>query len=216
MTIEGPRLLGKSIDGLSVVYNAGPTVAVETLEGSDWKELDRVTFVNRGYYDLSGYRLKDLSLFFSTVDVQEGWGPTGDMTAFSIVDLITTEFVPDDQVQLSLESTGGVPLAPVGFLRSTFNMEQVVYGRTRKYVMSTTGTFASQPQLSSATSWGSCLATAGDKLHITRYVITATPSPGLRFDIPPAHYLTAGIVAEEPTLEYLMRMKRSYEHANAQ
>ena len=216
MTLEGPRLLGKSIDGLSVVYDADPTTAVQTLEGSDWKELDRVTFVNRGYYDLSGLRLKDLSLFFSNVDVQEGWAPTGDMTAFSIVDLITTEFVPDDQVLLSFESTGGVPLAPVGFLRSTFNMEQVVYGRTRKYVMSTTGTFASQPQLSSATSWGSCLATAGDKLYITRYVITAVPTPGLRFDIPPAHYLTAGIIAEEPELEYLMRMKRSYEHANAQ
>lgn len=218
MTIEGPRILGQSIDGLSVVYDPQepPSTAVLTMDGSDWKELDRVTFVNRQYYDLSGYRLKDLSLFFSSVDVQEGWSPTGDMTSFSVVDLITTERVPDDQIQNSLESTGGIPLAPVGFLRSSFNMEQVVYGRTRKYVTSPTGTFALHPQLSSATNWGSCQATAGDKLYITRYVITSTPTPNLTFNIPPAHFLTGGIVAEEPELTYLMRMKRSYEHANAQ
>lgn len=215
MTIEGPRILGKSIDGLTVVYDASGTL-VFSLAGSDWEELDRVTFVNRQYYDLSGYRLKDLSLFFSSVDVQEGWAPTGDMNAFSIVDLVTTEFIPDNQVQLSLESTGGAPLAPVGFLRSTFNMEQVVYGRTRKYITSPSGTFALHPQLSSQTTWGSCQATAGDKLYITRYIITATPTADVTFSIPPAHFLTGGLVAEEPSLEYLMRMKRSYEHANAQ
>jgi len=133
MSIKGPRTLGQQFDGAVITTTAGPPPA-ETIIGSDWKKIDSVTWVNRQYFDLSALTLQDLTFFMAGIDIQEGWLPTGDMDGFSIVDLVTTEKVPDDDIVNSLESAGGVPAAPVGFLRSTFNMDQILYGRTRTYL----------------------------------------------------------------------------------
>jgi len=217
MTIEGPRIMDKVLDGFSATMGAAPSTFPATYSGDNWVALENAlapTFVNRTYYDLSGYSLDDLTAFISGVNIQEAWGPRGTAGCF-IVDLVSTEFVGDgDLMQAYIYPTLGVPFPTrdlPGFPESTYDMSQVVYGRTREYVSAGTNTNAN---LYSVTTFGTGTATAAQKLYITRilYIDAAAPDTST-IQIPPCDYVTAAIVAKEKDNPYLMRLKRSYELA---
>jgi len=215
MTLEGPRLLDKVFDGFSATMGNAPSHFPATFQGDNWVALDNAlqpTFVNRGYYDLSGYNLEDLTSFIQGVNVQEAWGPRGTAGCF-VIDLITTEYVTSpDLIAAYVYPTIGVPFPTrdlPGFPLSTFDMSQVVYGSTREYVAAGTNTNANQY---SQTKWGTCGATAVEKLHITRVLyIEPTPANAATIEIPPCDYATAIMVGKEKDLPYLMRLKRSFE-----
>lgn len=217
MTIEGPRTLDKILDGFSATMTADPSSFPAAFAGDNWVALENAlapTFVNRSYYDLSGYSLDDLTAFITGVDIQESWGPRGTAGCF-IVDLITTEFVGDgDLMQAYIYPTLGVPFPTrdlPGFPESTFDMSQVVFGRTREYVPAGQNTNAN---LYSVTNFGTGTATAAQKLYITRIVYIDADAPGeSTIQVPPCDYVSAVIVAKEKDNPYLMRLKRSYELA---
>jgi hypothetical protein len=211
VTIEGPRVLDKCLDATDIDLG-DPSAFPATVNGSNWVILDNgatPTFATRSYYDLSGYNRKKLTSFFQGVEIQEGWGPRG-TDDFFVVDLITTEFLDDQTLidaQIYTTHDGDLP----GFPRSTFDMSQVIYGRTREYTAATATTIANQ--YSEAT-WGTCTATTADKVHLTRVVyLDAAAAPGSKVHIPPCDYVSAIIVSEEKELAFLMRQKRSYELA---
>jgi len=217
MTLEGPRLLDKVLDGFSATMEPDPSPFPATYSGDNWVGLENVlapTFVNRTYYDLSGYILKDLTSFLQGVNIQEAWGPRGTAGCF-VVDLITTEYVGDGDIMASyIYPTLAVPFPTrdlPGFPESTFDMSQVVYGRTREYVSAGTNTNAN---LYSVTNFGTGAAFAGDKLYITRIVYIDGGAAGdSTVQVPPCDYATAILVAKEKDLPYLMRLKRSFELA---
>jgi len=217
MTLEGPRLLDKVLDGFSATMGADPSSFPATYSGDNWVGLENAlapTFVNRSYYDLSGYSLKDLTTFIQGVNIQEAWGPRGTAGCF-VVDMITKEYVGDgDLMAAYIYPTIGVPFPTrdlPGFPESTFDMSQVVYGRTREYVSAATGTNAN---LYSVTNFGTGSAFAGEKLYLTRVVyIDATAAGDTTVQIPPCDYATAVLVGKEKDLPYLMRLKRSFELA---
>lgn len=210
MTIEGPRLLAKMLANAEInAEGEEPSVSNE-VTGNNWKKLNNRSFVNRSYYDLGGYTREDLTSFFQGVDIQEEFAPTGTMQCW-VIDLITTEFIDNDTITNALLGnpalTGDLP----GFPESTFNQEQVIYGRTRTFFTSTTwgliGEFG-------RTRWGTCAAATADKIHITRIVYTdPLVPPAVTLSIPPVNYVTSIMVAEEKELAFLMRQKRSYELA---
>ena len=215
MTLEGPRLLDKILDGFSATMGAEPSSFPATYVGDNWVALENgvaPTFVNRSYYDLSGYNLKNLTAFMQGVNIQEAWGPRGTAGCF-VVDLITKEYLPDGNLMAAyIYPTIGVPF-PIkdlpGFPESNFDMDQVIYGRTREYTPAATGTNAN---LYSVTNFGTGSAFAGDKLYLTRLVyIDATAAGETTIQIPPCDYATAVLVAKEKDLSYLMRLKRSFE-----
>jgi len=213
MTLEGPRVLDKTLNYVDITQGISPDLFPATVTGSGWEILENLgtpTFVRRSYYDLSGYALKDLTCFIQGVDIQEAYPPFGS-AACTIVDLITTEHVDNGTILAAYKYTTGDGDLP-GFPQSTYDMSQVVYGRTRTYTSNTQwGDIALQGQ----SMFGIGTATNAEKLYLTRIVYSST-SGGTNFSshIPPCDYVTAVIVAKEKDIPYLMRQKRSYEHTS--
>jgi len=210
MTLEGPRVLAKQLGGAVIETNDSGPPAVSSVEGNNWNQLNNRAFVNRSYYDLSGFNRYDLTSFFQGVDIQEEFGPNGDLPVW-IIDMITTEFVDDDTITDALFDNAALLGDLPGFPGSTMNQEQVIYGRTRTYYTSTTwskvGEFA-------RTQWGTCSAATSDKVHLTRIVMLDVAVPKqASISIPPCNYVTTTIVGKEKELAFMMRQKRSYELA---
>jgi len=220
VSIQGPGVLDKPIDGVDITMGTSPDpVFPATIAGNDWEILENTntpTYATRSYYDTSGYNLEQLTCFFQGVDIQEGWGPRG-TTEFFLVDLITTQRMTKQQI-IDAHIFEGSPEGDLpGFPDSTFDMSQVIYGRTRQFLPPATGVQGTQY---STTSWGTCAATSGDKIYLTRIVYIegpGAPGPGAPsasvVNIPPCDYVTAIIVAQEKDLQYIMRQKRSFESA---
>lgn len=214
MSIEGPRILDKAFAGAVVTNDAlePPSPNTASVDGVNWEKLTDSCFVTRTYYDLSGYTRDDLTSFFAGVDIQEEFQPHGSIQCY-IIDLVTTESMTTAQITGAHFDDPGATLDLPGFPRSTFDQNQVIYGRTRTYNTSTsfvTGNIAEYGR----TNWGTCAAATVEKLYMTRIIYTdPAVIDDLTLTIPPANYVTSAIIAKEPDLVYLMRQKRSYEIA---
>jgi hypothetical protein len=211
MTLEGPRLLDKTL-GFADIQLGSVEPFPATLTGGGWVVLENVatpTYASRSYYDLSGYNMGELTSFFQAVDVQEVFTPFGS-AACRVIDLVTTEYVSDTEIVAAYQYTTGDGDLP-GFPLSSYDMQQVVYGRTRTF---TTNSSFGDITLQGSTMWGTCSAATSDKLHITRIVMVLNSStPDQVVHVPACNYVTAIIVAKEKQLPFLMRQKRSYELA---
>jgi len=205
MTLEGPRILDKGFSG-GVITNASPTDVSVT---GGIKQLSDNVFAERGYYDLSGYTLDNLTAFFAGVTIQEEFTPTGTVTGF-IVDMVTTHQLTSADIINAHFTDPTSTLDLPGFNLSTFDMNQVIYARTRTY-----NTSAEWGQISEygRTQWGTCSAATSEKIYLTRIIYTAIPIPIGVLNIPPCNYVTSIVVGREPDLTFLMRQRRSYEEA---
>ena len=174
MTLEGPRLMDKTLTAITI----GITTEAPYASGrvGDWELIEAVgpsgTFANRSYFDLSGYTLEDLTAFMNAVDVQEGFPTHGNMSAVWITDLLTTEFIDDAAIIAGVANhSGEMP----GFPGSVYNMSQVVYGRTRVFGSQT---IASVPIMSlypkEEVRWG----TGGAWLHRKCILLESSITPG--------------------------------------
>ena len=211
MTLEGARLLDKTL-GFADIQLGSVEPFPATVTGDGWNILENVatpTYALRSYYDLSGYNMNELTSFFQAVDVQEVFTPFGS-AACRVIDLVTTEYVTDTEIVAAYQYTTGDGDLP-GFPKSSYDMQQVVYGRTRTY---TSNSSFGDITLQGSTMWGTCAAATADKLHITRIVMVLnSASPDQVVHVPACNYVTAIIVAKENQLPFLMRQKRSYELA---
>lgn len=204
-------MLAKQLGGATITMNEDPFPSTSSsVVGANWAKLDNRSFVNRSYYDLTGYNRYDLTSFFQGVEIQEEFGPNGDLPVW-VIDLITTEFVDDDTITNALFDNAALLGDLPGFPGSTMNQEQVIYGRTRTFYTSTTwskvGEFA-------RTNWGTCAAATSDKIHLTRIVMLDVQIPAVtEIQIPPCNYVSTIIVGKEKELAFMMRQKRSYELA---
>ena len=182
---------------------------ISSLTGSGWSVIPGLPnwAVQRDYFDLSGYQLEDLSVFFQGIEMQEPLPVLGDGQSPSIIEIISTEYISDAEIL----ATTAVPMSGPGFSTSTNNMEQIVYGRRRIYYQKAPLTTPVIPFLHSVNTWGTCAATTADKLHITR-ILHSTSSDATTY-VPDVNVVVAIIVAQEETLPFLMRQKRSYELA---
>jgi len=219
MTLEGPRVLDQLFPWCDIDTSADPPgYPVTITAGQGWELLDdgaagTPTVVNRTYYDLSGYNMESLTAFFQGSDIQESFTPFGSIS-MTVVDMITTEFVDNATLLAAHIYTTGDGDLP-GFPNSKYDMNQVIYGRTRTFVDNTSW---ADIALQGQTSFGTCSATTSDKVHLTRVIFVQTGLAGVitadkKIHIPPCDYVSAIIVAEEKELAFLMRQKRSYEIA---
>jgi len=209
MTLEGPRILDKGFSGGSITNTSPPDTPGATGTGGLDKLSDTV-FCYRSYYDLSGYTLDDLTCFFAGVDIQEDFTPNGDNPCY-IVDLITTHQLSSTEIIAAHfdAATGELP----GFNLSTFDMKQVIYGRTRTFDTSTSWAPAVVQEYG-RTQWGTCTASTSEKIYLTRIIyMDIGLGPGLIMNIPSCNYVTSVVVGREKELSFLMRQRRSYEEA---
>lgn len=188
-----------------------------TITGNNWQALENSatpTYAIRSYYDLSGFNLKDLTVFIQGVNVQEAHPAFGNASC-TIVDMVTTEYVDDETLVASYKytsasTTGHLP----GFPESTFDMNQVVHGQTRTFTLNQSWADIS---IQGVTTFGTGSATSAQKLYITRVVFVSTDPaaapPASVARIPASNFVAIVTVAKEEDLSYVMRQKRSYEHA---
>jgi hypothetical protein len=211
MTLEGPRVLGKVL-GKGIITNGSelPPSTTSSVDGNDWDKLSETVYVQRSYYDMSGYNKDFLTAFIQGVEVQEESGTFGATQGY-LVEILSTERLDDTSITGAAIEDPAALLDLPGFNLSTFDQSQIIYARNRKYVTSTTwggiGLF-------STSMWGTCNAATSDKIHITRIWYSNPPLVQDQIvNLPPVNIVMAIIVGKEAELPFLMRQKRSYELA---
>jgi len=213
MSITGPRLLDKHFAALDITLG-NPAAFPAAFSGDNWDALENIntpTWINRSFIDLTGIAIADLTTFIQRIEVQEAFPPFG-TAPFHIVDLVTTEAVTGEQILAAYLYTTGAGQLP-GFLNSEYSMEQVVFGRTRRYA---TSTEYGDLNLKGVSTWGTGAATAASRLHLTRVVMVEglpAASPDSTVRISASDIVIGAVLLKEPELQHMMRLKRSYEQA---
>lgn len=222
MSLEGPRLLHKMLDGAWIT--TASATGVSTLTGSGWSILPLANAlppagtslaVQRTYWDLEGLSKSDLTTFAANLLVQEGWAPTGDSTSAWIIELVTTERVTNAEILQTLDTFAapnfGTTGGQIGFALSNMDQFQILYGRSRIFTTNATIT-PIIPSLQSVNQFGIGAATAGSKLYITRIAYNA--DDGTQFRVPECNFVLASVIGKEKDNSYMQRLKLSYENSN--
>lgn len=167
------------------------------------------------YWDMSAYTLDDLTFFPISAVLQDGM-PYGmaftDPTenAISVIDIISQERIDVNEV---LANFDGSELNLPGQPLSKENFEQIIMEHYRFMTPQVDFTSANLILPATSGSYGSLQPTACEKLWIYRIILVnaSVYSAGDRVIIPATRFVMSGTVAKEPELDYMMRLKRSYE-----
>jgi len=163
--------------------------------------------------DLSGYALQGKTFFPVTGFLQQS--PVIALDAGAAIHMMTViSSVPLDVDRLLADVTVGTTPD-----LSTQEWETVLYCRSETYMATTTTPSAfNYLTLQNVGQSGSLEPTAADKLFIYRIAlpigVTALANDFTRIQLPGCRVGLIGQMADEPQLEYMMRLKRSYELAN--
>jgi len=192
-------------------------------------------FVQEMKLDLSGYTQNDLTLGFRRSFEQNGgssaifWDPGFNVNTDSLGQQTIISSVPINDAQLELvigSSPGFTQYNAPGIDWGNFNRSHIIHGHYQSmYPSSIIGagsfTAAGNAELMDVTSeyYSSLEPTAADCLYCYR-VFSLPPhatflAGGItQIGIPPKRVILDAFTVEEPDLEYMMRLKRSYELAN--
>jgi len=216
-SIEGERILSKMIPELHAFYNEDPNISgIEQFPGSGWEAIvPNEIYQWHDTLDLTGISKEHLTTFFTGLSVQEPLPYMGSIMANAnnacwmvVTDCITNKPLDGNIVTLPFSTVEG--MTP-GFLRSTFDWDDVIMGSWREYVVNqeisgAIGTLS----MNQNGSFGSAEGTASNKLYFTRTIkLTPMNLLGDWINIPPARFVAGVAIAEEKDHEYLMRLKRS-------
>jgi len=180
-------------------------------------DLSGYALQNKTFYPYSSFeqRAAEVSASFTGV----GPAPTA-IFARNVIDITIVSSIPLDvsapsMINIIGQLPGFTNLDPFGAGTYRINRDPLIHQRKLIYsydstIAGTTG--SSVYRISSDTSASSLEPTAADKLYCYR-IISSNAKVGVAF-LPAARILMPGTIATEPTLEYMMRLKRSYELAN--
>jgi hypothetical protein len=180
----------------------------------DWTKIAGQIFCSETYFDLAGLALDDKTIFPTGITCQQGSPSTlfgaaaGDN--FLMLDVITT--IPIEVEFGSTVITNWFNVGP-GFPGSTLNYEHVLYARCQRW---TTDLDTNNQFPLKADEWqcGSMSPTASDRLYSYRVILVGLGATATRIVTPSGRHVMQVEVKEEPTYEYLMRLKRSYDLQN--
>jgi len=207
-----PHQLYKQIGPSTIVLNYASST--DAFAENGWEVLWN-TFpylVNRQYIDLAGWSKEELTTFTQGVDFQHSRRPRSTSIGIlevTVVDILTTRRLDDDEIN----SWGFLGTDLPGFLDSTVDLMQVIYGERTTMV----GTNTMAPGLAGTVyvtigseSFGSGVPCATDKLHWTR-VIWANGSGDSEFlSIAATNLVIQAVSAKEKDLVWMERLRRSY------
>ena len=190
-----------------------------TLFGTGYTTIGVNVYLNETTIDLSGYALQRKSFYpYSSFEQRNGavLGSFTNTTARNVVDNIIVSSVP-------LDLTGVNPNLLAASLPG-FNAQGVAYRLNKDVLMhqhqiiyshdsTTAGTSGTSIyRVVSSQSASSLEPTAADKLYCYRLITMSGTNGGM--SMPAARVMLPGTISTEPKLEYMMRLKRSYELAN--
>jgi hypothetical protein len=210
--------LYKQATPLVLVVGVTSNVLTNVIQEGSWQYFEQIpngetfqAYVNRMYIDLEGWNEQDLTTFTTGVDIQKDRLPIaalgGTMTCPLIYefDIISTRMIADSEL------TDTVAATTPGYLPSTMDLMEVVYGEQTTYAQNSNipGTFI---PVGSST-WGSGNPTASDKLHWTRIYVTSFSSvedASAAFNAYPTNLVIQATTMQEKDLVYMERLRRSY------
>jgi len=211
------RILKIEIPSCGVGSSDGKTYdELEALNG--WTVLFGTGLSWQGSIDLSGYAMERKTFYPVTAFIQEAasyvaFNGSGQTVIYTVSSIPMT---PEELLDIVANQS-----AP-GFTQSSFALSSqqewtaLLFGqRTINLINSNLPALGvCQPIVSNL--FGSLSPTAADKLYVTKLVIPTTlaGSIGDTLAIPSSRIVIPGSIREEPKLEYMMRLKRSYELAN--
>jgi hypothetical protein len=167
------------------------------------------------YFDLSGYALDDLTALPIAAMLQDPgiYSCTDQRVPMQILDIISQERLDPGDVFTNVTTLNNV----LGMLTTTNNFEQITFGNYRLFLSTleythpiTLSTYVYTA--ATAMQFGSGDPATVEKLYCYRFIITdgATTDTTI-LDIPASRFILNVNVIDEPDLEYIMRLKRSYE-----
>lgn len=201
------RVLQKVISGAAVVADS---TEVSTLVGTDWNSVTGTAYhviYNIQKFDLSGYSLQHRTLFPQGVLLQDmSVGATASLsTNAQRATIVSTTPLSVSDLSNFNATTGAWQLP--GSNGSTHSLDNIIQGRLQFYLTLTT--LAGLQQVSE-TNWGAGDATAADTMWMCdAWIIPKLETQSLA--IPDQAFVIPVVIADEPELEYMMRLSRSLE-----
>jgi len=177
----------------------------------DWTKISGQIFCSETYFDLAGIAMDDKTIFPSGITSQLGSLSTQFGAAagdnFVVLDVITS--IPIEVEFGSTVISNWFNMGP-GFPGTTLNFEHVLYCRGQRW---TTDLDTNNQFPIKADEWqcGSMSPTASDRLYSYRVVLVGLGATATRIVTHSARHVMQVDVSEEPTYQYLMRLKRSYD-----
>lgn len=227
------RQLKVEFPWLAVISDAAASPAWQFNIATDTRKLSATVFAQEMKLDLSGYVQSDLTVGFRRSFEQVGgadiiFWDSYDVNNDSLLETVIISSVPFNDNQLTgalLSSPGFTNYQFSGFDWGNFNREHIIHGSYDvMYANSTIGagafTARGNANLMSVQSniFSSLEPTAADCLYCYRVFSLPEPGPAgsgvSQITLPPKRVLLDAFTVEEPEIEYLMRLKRSYELAN--
>lgn len=181
---------------------------------SNWKRATGTQdlFVSESFFDLSGLAQDMETVFPTNATVQRGSFPAvGNAVAgdsYQVLDVLTSIPVDLDTLTSQIDWLYAGP----GMLSTTLNFEHVIYARRQRWTADLDTNSAFMMKADEA-QFGSLSPTASDRVYSYRVVwINETPgSPMDRLYTSSTRHVLQVEAAEEPTYQYMMRLKRSYD-----
>jgi len=214
-----------------------PAPIWELSASTDTRQLAGTTtgYVQEMKLDLSGYTQSDLTLGFRRSFTQTGgieyltW-QTFDAEDEGILENVIISSVPMNDAQLGAAFVSCPGFTPyndpaVAIDWGNFNRTHIIHGNFRYlFPNSTIGSTAFNAKGGAAlmaitdNEYSSLEPTAADCLYCYRILLVSDPGTALAgiatVSLPPKRVILDAFTVEEPELEYMMRLKRSYELAN--
>jgi hypothetical protein len=210
-----PRQLLKQINGTYVVASMGESLpSITTIPARQWDILPQTNaptmfaLARRTYIDLAGYTQNELTTFVQSVAVQHMRDPlkTGDATTPIVwsYDFVTTRRVSTEELSNLIND---VP----GYLPSTLDLQEMVYGQHRTYATNANIPFTFIT--TDTDTLGSGNPSAADRLHWTRvflFEVTGGIGTTTSLSVYPANLVCQAVTGKEKDLVYIERLRRSY------
>jgi len=201
---------------------------------TDTRDLPGNVYVQETKIDLSGYVQSDLTVGFRRSFEQKAgqdffswytYNPNIDYILETV--LITSVPMTDNQLTAALVGSPGFTNFPNPALDwGTFNREHIIHGSYKAHYANSivgSGAFTSTGSTTlvdlSDNYFSSLEPTAADCLYCYRAISLPAPIDGLsegpkKIQMPAIRVILDSFTVKEPDLEYMMRLKRSYELAN--
>ena len=218
------RTLNAEFPLLNVQWDRN-TNAYEFVTTTPYTQLTANAWFSQQDIDLSGYAMQKKTFYPYSSFEQRGGGVSAQTTATItsqpyVGDITLISSVPLDNAALTLALTfspGFIPGSGSG-LNSRFDRSVILHGERKVYTIDSTVIVAGGNnfmKLIDRQSFSSLEPTAADKLYGYRIVVLAATFSELESAyLPASRVLIPGTLSKEPQLEYMMRLKRSYELAN--
>jgi len=204
------RTLRKSIQGTQIQTFGGIPTLVNP--GSGWRVQGNGMVTHQTYFDTSGYVEQDLTFFPQRVYIQV---PSEDMAigtnyAWSWDIFSVKPITQDDLAKLDDPIANSFQFTLPGFIGSNHDMQDIIFGRARRWIDGYNGTGPLVLSLESLNTWGTNAPTAGDKIYWTR-VFRLLGDAGGTILVQPCTALIGGLTLKEKELPYIHRLARTYE-----